>query len=157
LRWAIDNGMQICNLSLGTTRQEFHAELHELAELAYSHNVVLVAALSNLDVPSYPAACESVLAVTARPFADPHQISYSERPTPAFGARGLDVPVAWLNGGWRTMSGNSYAAPHVTGLVAQIVGKHPDLRAYEVRSILRALAVQANNQRKEVGFSSIAS
>jgi subtilisin family serine protease len=35
LRWAIDNGMHVCNLSLGTTRKEFYSVFHELTDLAY--------------------------------------------------------------------------------------------------------------------------
>ena len=32
LRWAIDNGMQVCNLSLGTTKRDFFGIFHELAD-----------------------------------------------------------------------------------------------------------------------------
>ena len=150
LRWAIENGIHVCNLSLGTTRRELHAELHELTDLAYSCNVMLVAAANNVPVPSYPSSCRSVIAVAAHRDADPHRISYLAQPAAEFGARGMDVPVAWLDGGWRTMSGNSYAAPHVTGIVARILGKNPGLRPFELRAILRALATPVPPQRKEV-------
>jgi hypothetical protein len=32
---------------------------------------------------------------------------------------------AMARGEWRTTSGNSFAAPHITGLIARILGKHP--------------------------------
>jgi subtilisin family serine protease len=150
LRWAIDHGIHICNLSLGTTRRELHAELHELTYIAYSRNVTLVAAANNIPVPSYPSSCPSVIAVAAHESADPYRISHIALPVAEFGARGIDVPVAWLDGGWRTLSGNSYAAPHVTGLIATILSKHPGLQSFELRTILRALATQVQPLRKEV-------
>ena len=54
LRWAIANGMHICNLSLGATKPEFCAELHELADQAYFRNVLLVSAANNLPMPAFP-------------------------------------------------------------------------------------------------------
>jgi len=155
LRWAIDNGMHVCNLSLGTTRRERHAELHELVDLAYSRNVMLVTAANNAPVPSYPASCGSVIAVAAHQHDDPYRISYIAQPAAEFGARGTDVPVAWLQGGWRTLSGNSYAAPHVTGLVANILSRNPGLRSFELKTVLRALAGPAQSQRKEVTATNI--
>ena len=42
LRWAIDNGMHVCNLSLGTTKRDFFSIFHELADDAYFKNVALI-------------------------------------------------------------------------------------------------------------------
>jgi subtilisin family serine protease len=39
-----------------------------------------------------------------------------------------------------TMTGNSFATPHIAGLVARILSKHPGLTPFQVKSILRALA-----------------
>jgi subtilisin len=140
LRWAIDNGMHVCNLSLGTTRREFYAPLHELSDLAYFRNVMLVAAANNLPTPSFPSTCASVISVATHTSDDPYRVYYNPRPPVEFGARGADVRVAWLNGGWLTTTGNSFAAPHMTGLVARILGKHPGLTVFQMKTILRALA-----------------
>ena len=48
VRWAIENGMQVCNMSLGTTKKDFFALLHELADTAYFRNVKLVTAANNV-------------------------------------------------------------------------------------------------------------
>jgi len=50
------------------------------------------------------------------------------------------VRVAWSNGGWQTATGNSFATPHIAGIVAKILGKHPDLTIFQMKAILRALA-----------------
>ena len=45
------------------------------------------------------------------------------------------------------MTGNSFAAPHITGIVALLLSKHPGLRPYEVKSVLAALARNAKPTR----------
>jgi subtilisin len=37
-------------------------------------------------------------------------------------------------------TGNSFAAPHVAGLVALILSKHPGLSPFEVKAILASVA-----------------
>jgi subtilisin len=140
LRWAIDNGMHVCNLSLGTTRREFFATLHELADEAYFRNVLLVTAANNKSVPSYPSLYASVISVAAHGVQDPELFYYNPRPPVEFGALGVGVRVPWSYGTWITATGNSFAAPHITGLVARLLGKHPGLTNFQVKMILRALA-----------------
>ena len=36
--------------------------------------------------------------------------------------------------------GNSFAAPHVAGLVARLLSKHPGLTPYDVKAVLRAVS-----------------
>jgi subtilisin len=140
LRWAIEQGMQICNLSLGSTRREYFGVLHELADLAYFRKVVLVTAANNYPMPSFPSVFSSVISVASHDGTDPHSIYYNPDPPVEFGAPGMDVRVPWLNGGWLTMTGNSFAAPHVAGLIAQILAKHPNLTPFQVKTVLRALS-----------------
>jgi subtilisin len=147
LRWAIQNDMQVCNLSLGTTRKEWYAVFHELADQACFRNIMLVCAANNLPAPSYPSVYSSVISVAAHPGQDPAVFYYNPQPPVEFGARGIDVRVAWTGGGWVTATGNSYAAPHLTGIVARILGKHPNLTVFQMKVILRALS---NNVRPDI-------
>jgi subtilisin family serine protease len=55
-----------------------------------------------------------------------------------FGAWGVDVPVAWRDGGRIVGTGNSFAAPHMAGLVALIRSAFPSATPFEVKSILAA-------------------
>lgn len=137
IRWAIDAGMHICNLSLGTTRIAFRDNLQELVDLAFQKNVVLVAAANNQPQPSYPSVMSSVISVAAQ---EERGYTWNPAPPPEFGAPGVNIEAAGLNGGWNPATGNSIAAPHITGLVAQLLGKHPGLTPSQVRIILRALA-----------------
>jgi subtilisin family serine protease len=140
LRWAIENGMHVCNLSLGTTRKDFYAMFHEIADLAYFRNVALVTAANNMPVPSFPSLYASVISVACHEVNDPYRFYYNPEPPVEFGAPGIDVRVAWLNGQWITSTGNSYAAPHITGIVARMLGEHPGLTVFQIKTILRALA-----------------
>jgi len=143
LRWSIDNGMQVCNLSLSTGRSEFFSVFHELADLAHFRDIPLVCAANNAPRPSYPSLFASVLSVAAHEGADPEQFDVNRWPPVEFGAPGLDVPVAWLGGATITATGNSFAAPHITGLVARILAKNPGLTVYQLKTVLRALAANA--------------
>ena len=146
LKWAIENGMHVCNLSLGSTKRDLFAPLHELADLAYFRSIVLVTAANNVPVPSAPSLYASVISVAAHDVEDPYLIYSNPEPPVEFGALGIDVRVAWKDGGWITATGNSFAAPHITGLVAKIRAKHPGLTVPHLKVILRAVA--ANLDRK---------
>ncbi|SRR6266545_6911693 len=140
LRWALDNGMDVCNLSLGTTKRDFFATLHELVDEAYFQNVVLVAAANNMPMPSYPSLYSSLISVASHSLDSPETYYYNPSPPVEFGALGIDVRVAWQNHGWIKATGNSFAAPHITGFVARLLGKHPGLSVVHVKAVLRALA-----------------
>ena len=151
LRWAIEQGIHVCNLSLSTAKKEFFSVLHELTDLAYFRNIALVSAANNLPVPSYPSVYSSVISVGSHEIQDPYHFYYNPQPPAEFGALGIDVRVPWLDGGWITTTGNSFAAPHITGIVAKILGKHPRLTIFQLKAILRALS--ANVGRKVGGLA----
>ena len=140
LRWAIEAGMHVCNLSLSTGRAEFFGLFHELADLAYFRHVPLVCAANNLPGPSYPSLYAAVLSVAAHEGRDPNALLYNPAPPVEFGAPGIDLEVAWLGGGTITATGNSVVAPLVTGLVARLLAKHPGLAVFQLKTVLRALA-----------------
>jgi subtilisin family serine protease len=140
LHWAIENGMNVVNLSLGTTKRDFYPVLHELADAAYFRRVVLVAAANNLPVPSFPSLYASVISVASQVDSDPMHFCYNPSPPVEFSAPGIDVQVAWSGGGYLRSTGNSFAAPHITGLVARLLGHQPHLTPFQVKTILRATA-----------------
>jgi subtilisin len=140
LQWAIENGMHVCNVSMGTTKKNFFGALHNLADRAYFQNTMLITAANNMPVPSFPSLYASVFSVASHEGRDPYTFYYNPSPPVEFGAPGIDVRVAWSEGGWITATGNSFAAPHVTGIVARILGKHPKLTLFQMKTVLRALS-----------------
>ena len=103
-------------------------------------NVLLVCAANNVPGPSYPSLFASVVSVAAHDVPDGWTWYYNPRPPVEFGARGVDVEVAWRDGGRIVATGNSFAAPHIAGLAALVLGKHPSASPFEVKAILAATA-----------------
>lgn len=143
LRWAIEQGVQVINLSLGTTKRDYYSIFHELADLAYFKNTVLVTAANNMPVESFPSLYSSVTSVAAHEGHDPYDFYYNPAPPVEFGAPGINIPVAWLGGQTATVTGNSFSAPHITGLAAKILSKHPTLTPFQVKTVIRATATNA--------------
>jgi subtilisin family serine protease len=143
LRWAIEHGARVVNLSLSTGKDEMFGLFHQVADEAAHAGVVLVCAMNNIFSPTFPSQFSSVISVAACDGDDPFRLLANPTPPADFGAPGLDVEVAWLNGGHIVTTGNSFAAPHVTGLVARMLSKHPHLTPYQVKAVLRAVAGNA--------------
>jgi subtilisin family serine protease len=143
LRWAIEHGARVVNLSLSTGKDEMFGLFHQVADEAAHAGVVLVCAMNNVFSPTFPSQFSSVISVAASDGTDPFRLLANPRPPADFGAPGLDLEVAWLNGGHIVTTGNSFAAPHVTGLVARLLSKHPQLTPYQVKAVLRAVAINA--------------
>ncbi|GAA0328072.1 S8 family serine peptidase [Actinoallomurus spadix] len=136
LEWAIDAGFDVINLSLATRKPEFVPALHELADRAYFRRSVLVVSAHNMPVPSYPWPFASVISVASHDQGDPFLHYYNPSPPVEFYANGVGVPVAWPGGGRTRSSGNSFAAPHITGLCALILSKHRWLTPFQLRAVL---------------------
>ncbi len=142
--WATDNGMDVANLSLCTSSQNFFALLHELTDNAYFKNVLLVSAVNNLPEPGYPSLYSSVISVAAHAGHDPLTYYYNPSPPVEFGAPGIDVQVAWKDHQYLVGTGNSFAAPHIAGIVALIRAKHPQLTPFQVKTVLWACAANVH-------------
>ncbi|MEO5575010.1 MAG: S8 family serine peptidase [Gaiellaceae bacterium] len=147
LRWAIERGVDVINLSLSTTKLDHAAVLRELADTAYFNRTIIVASAHNMPVESYPWRFASVLSVGSHELGEGDAFFYNPRPPVEFFARGLDVNVAWLGGSSVRSTGNSFATPHMTGLCALIRAKHPELTPFQVKSVLHQTA---NNVREEM-------
>jgi subtilisin family serine protease len=136
LRWALTQGYDVVNMSLSTTKRRFAPELYELADRAYFDGTLLVASAHNMPVESYPWRFASVVSVGSHDVPDPLVYYWNPRPPVEIFARGVDVEVAWIGGRTVRSTGNSFATPHIAGLAARILGKHPRLTPFQVKSLL---------------------
>jgi len=136
LRYAIEQGFDVINMSLSTTKKPFASVLHELADNAYFKRTVLVASAHNMPVESYPWRFSSVLSVGSHEESDPLAFFYNPKPPVEFFGRGVNVEVPWLGGRTLNVSGNSFATPHLTSICALILSKHPELTPFQLKSVL---------------------
>lgn len=140
VEWAIDEGIPIVNLSLSSRSEAMFATFHDLADRAYFANSLLVCAANNVPGPSYPSLFASVLSVAAHDVPDPDVWFYNPAPPVEFGAHGVDVDVAWRDGGRIRATGNSFAAPHLAGHAARLRARHPGATPFEIKALLAATA-----------------
>ena len=64
------------------------------------------------------------------------------------GAPGIDVEVPWLEGKTIVATGNSFAAPHIAGVLTLILAKHPELTPFQAKTVLMALARNARSREE---------
>jgi subtilisin len=140
LRWAVAQGFDVINMSLSTTKAKFSGILHELADTAYFKRTLLVASAHNMPVESYPWRFSSVISVGSHDGEDPLTFYANPDPPVEFFARGVDVQVAWLGGSTIRATGNSFATPAMSGICALVLGKHPHLTPFQLKSVLYLIA-----------------
>jgi subtilisin family serine protease len=141
--YATDNGADIINASFGS--EGLDATLGEAVAYAHAHGVVFVAAAGNdgRNTSSfYPAGFPGAIAVAALDPAD-QKASFSNYGTRIdVTAPGWDIlSLRRANGGYVRFFGTSMAAPHVSGLAALVVERHPEFTNEQIRQVLRASAV----------------
>lgn len=149
LEFAINRRFRIINLSLGTTKPQFFAPLHDLLDRAYQAGCVVVAAANNLPQPSFPSVfSSSLISVVKSEQSDPLNFGFHFGQVIELTAPGVNVRTAWPNGAYRNLTGNSFACPHIVGVIARILEKHPELTPFQVKSALYAIAKE-NQERSE--------
>ncbi len=140
IQWATEQGVDVINLSLGTTDAAYKEVISEACQRAVEAGVILIAAEHNDGVPSYPANLPEVIGVTGGKIYDRYGYYYRPSNTIECVARGDEQRVCWKDGREIMISGTSYAAPHITGIVALIREAYPNAALKEVREMLKANA-----------------
>ncbi len=140
LAWAVDQGFDVINLSLGTTKRDWALAFYEVCDRAYFQGSLIVTAANNVAEPSWPSLAASVTSVACNLASDPLRFHYNPSPPTEFLARGVDVDVAWRGGTRVRATGNSYAAPHISAIAALVKSKHPELRPFQLKTVLWATA-----------------
>jgi subtilisin len=117
IEWAVNNNMDIINLSL---QGPGDPALEDACNSAYAAGVIIIAAAGNTYGGSvtYPAGYASVVAVTG---TDPDDIPADFSPVGnelLVAAPGLDIQSTTAGNSYKLLSGTSQAAPHIAGVAA---------------------------------------
>ena len=152
LDYAIKQKFQVINLSLGTTKREYFGPIHDLLDRAYHSGCIIVAAANNLPYPSYPSIfSSSVVSVVKRAGGDPFNFGYRYGHVIEMVAPGVEVKTTWPGGGYRNLTGNSFACPYMVAIVALLLEAHPNLTPFQVKTILYTIA--GVNQQKAASLA----
>ncbi|MFI2371376.1 type VII secretion-associated serine protease mycosin [Streptomyces sp. NPDC018833] len=149
IRWAVDQGADVINLSLGDDSKSAHPEAGEDAAVQYalSKGAVVVASAGNGgekgDHISYPAAYPGVIAVTAVDRFGTHAAFSTRRWYATVSAPGVDVVLADPDRKYYQGWGTSAAAAFVSGAVALVRAAHPALTPAQIKKLLRETARNA--------------
>ena len=144
IAWCVDNGMDLVNLSLGTTDVTFREQLQDVCRKACEAGVILVAAESNDGRESYPAVFDEVIGVTGGAVYEAEGFYYRVGEAVECVARGDEQRVCWLDGKYIMTGGTSFAAPHITGVVAQLLQQHPNSCIQNIRLLLQEKVLKEN-------------
>lgn len=157
---AANAGARVINLSLGGPDRD--PVLDAACKYAFNKGSVLVAAGGNSyeegNEVQYPAGSPNVVAV-ASVDSDGYASYFSNTGSHiAVAAPGEDVLAAFPGGTYEYVSGTSFAAPHVSGVVALLAGTNPKLTATQLVQLAERTAqddVSGNGKDVELGYGTV--
>lgn len=138
IRWAVEHGMQVVNISLGTERQEHRELLQEACDEACRRGVMLVAA-SEDERECFPASFAGVIAVAGDERCAWDEYFYCPDSGVRFRAHPSPRPLPGRPQRFN-LRGHSFAAAHITACVARILEERPPARHEEIVQLLIAQA-----------------
>jgi subtilisin family serine protease len=181
IRYAVDNGAQIINMSFGKAYSPQKSAVDDAARYADSKGVLIVHAAGNdgedVEVsPSFPTpgylnggSAVNWIEVGASSWRGGKALAaefsnYGTKKVDVF-APGVDILSLNVGGGTVRESGTSMAAPVVTGVAAMLMSYYPKLTAAEVKRIIMTsavpyrdvLVVRPGGDEKMVPFGSLSS
>jgi type VII secretion-associated serine protease mycosin len=158
IRWAVDSGADVINLSLVTLPRP---ELAAAVEYALDSGVVVVAAAGNRqeqqqNLPAYPAAYPGVIAVAGVDRQGGHVGTSVSGDYVDIAAPGLDILGPAPRGqGYlaEPQGGTSFAAAYVSGVAALVRAAHPKLTPEQVaHRLTRTADSPPDGHNAEVGY-----
>lgn len=148
VRWAVDNGADVINMSLTRNTLEWPESWDSAFLYAMQNDVVIVAAAGNrgsgTTTVGAPATMPGVLTVAGVDANGKASFDASSQGiTIAIAAPSEDLVGVVPGGGYRTWSGTSGATPIVAGIVALVIAAHPGLDAANIINRVVATARDA--------------
>ncbi len=147
--WAIDNKVNIINISFGTMTDS--EALHQAIKDAYDQGILIIAAAGNHGEVEYPAAYEEVIAVGSVDTNGDRNDGSAIGEELELVAPGEQILSTGSFGGVSVGDGTSLAAPHVTGIASILWQKDLSCSSDFIRTLLATSANQYG-EREEYGY-----
>ncbi len=145
IEWAIDNDMQVINMSFGVAAKLGH-EVRQALKEAYQAGIVIVAAAGNEgtadgegDTMWAPGEYKQVIAVGAIDEADNRYGSSSTGETLELVAPGVNIYSTRAGGDYANLTATSAASPHIAGVAALLIASGVSNNT-KIRQILQSTA-----------------
>lgn len=142
IRHAVDNGAKVINMSLGGGKTDYTGSQteQEAIDYAVSKGVVVIASMGNDGAGenrrNFPAAYDNVIAVGAVDKSFKYWKSSNRNPWISVAAPGVGIVTTQPNNAYATDDGTSASAAIVTGVVALIRARYPDLTPDQIKEAL---------------------
>lgn len=146
--WAVEQRMQVVNLSLGTVEKKGFERLYRACEQARRRGLILVAAVEAESGVSYPAVFDNAIGVAGGYFANGHDFEYRPDDAVEAVAQGR-CRVRTVGGRYRWVDATSFAAPHLSAIVALLLERHPDADLATMHDLLSRYAVRRDAASRE--------
>ena len=140
IRVGMSLGLDVINVSLGTTRQDARKDLERVCAEAHHGGHIIVAAAGP---GSMPATLPNVLGVGSFEPPNPWVIHYNQFRFPHYAALGRYQDLLLTSGRRVHADGTSFAAPIVSALVALILENARNATLDDIQSVLQTLASAA--------------
>jgi subtilisin family serine protease len=137
LTYAVDQGARVINISFyGSTSS---STLQSAADYVWNRNGIIFACAGNTGTnsPQYPAACNTVIAVSDINSADTLSPSSTYGSFISLSAPGTNILTTNSDGGYGGWSGTSFASPVAAGVATLVVAANPQLSNASIVNILR--------------------
>jgi subtilisin family serine protease len=143
INFAILNGARVINLSLSGPPDRL---LDRLLDVALERGIGVVGAVdAQAAGPSFPASHRGVLAVVSQPPNGAPAGAAAAAVAGTLLAPGNDIPAPAPGGRWSFVSGSSYAAAHVSGMLALLDQLQPGATPAQLRALLQPGAPNTGN------------
>ena len=136
LQWVIGRGIDVVNLSLGTTDRQYFEPIRELCQQAAHENIILVAAAHNRGIESYPAILPAVIGVQGRPMQTLNDFYFRKDKNIECVAHGGEQILCWRSSSKVIAKGSSFAASRIAGIVCLIRQIYPCASLNATREVL---------------------
>jgi filamentous hemagglutinin family protein len=154
LDWAATKGVRIINMSFAGPRDP---SMERALKNAHDKGIVLIAAAGNAgpkSPPLFPGADPNVIAVTATDSNDKIFSGANRGRYIAVAAPGVDILVPAPDNTYQLTTGTSVSSAEVSGIVALLLERNPNLTPEDIRKILTTSAKHPGAKDRDDDFGS---
>ncbi|BDU51207.1 S8 family serine peptidase [Haliovirga abyssi] len=135
LEIAIDEKVDIINLSLGTISKEYKNEIYKKILKAREKKIIIIASHHNEGEVAYPACFKEVIGIKIKQgnlFEEKLEFDFNNNDIILGGTQRL----RWIDGNEYNMHSSSFSTPHITGIILKLINENKKLTLKEILNFI---------------------